>query len=70
MKKVKFLMILAVGTTVLSLSSCKKCHECHYDKDGQEIELGEICDKDQIKDYEANGYKVDSITYEVHCHEH
>lgn len=70
MKKRKFAVLVTVVVTLTSLNSCKKCHDCHYDKDGQEIELGEICDEEKINDYEKNGYKIDTNTYVVHCHEH
>jgi hypothetical protein len=70
MKTIKIGVFFASAIALMSLNSCKKCHDCHYDKDGQEIEIGEICDEDQINDYEKNGYKVDTMTYVVHCHEH
>lgn len=69
-KTIKSTLIIALSLTFFSLAGCKKCHGCHYDKDGQEVELGEYCDKNEINDLETNGYTVDSVTYEVHCHEH
>lgn len=50
--------------------SCKKndCKECHYDKDGGEIELGEKCG-DDIETLEADGYTENGVTYTVHCGE-
>ena len=51
-----------------SFSACKKnkCEECHYDKDGAEIELGEKCG-DEMEALEANGYTDTTGTYVVHC---
>ncbi|MBM3164427.1 MAG: hypothetical protein FJZ80_03095 [Bacteroidetes bacterium] len=48
--------------------SCKKnkCADCHYDKDGAEIEIGEKCG-DEIEELEANGYTDSTGTYVVHC---
>jgi len=69
MKKGKLILMTAIGIVVLTLSSCKKCHECHYDKGVEKIELGEYCN-DDLEDIEANGFTDTSGTYEVHCHEH
>ena len=72
MKKVFF---AALAVSVIGLTSCHKCSECHYeamDSTGAEveIELGEQCDED-LEALEANGYQLnDSTTVEVHCHEH
>ncbi len=62
-------IIGAVLLVALSFS-CKKeeCKECHYDKDGGEVELGEKCG-DDIVSLEANGYTEDGVTYTVHCGE-
>ena len=67
---------LSIGLTAcavlfLTLTSCKKeeCHECHYEKNGAEVELGEKCD-DDLSNLEANGIAVDGTVYDVHCHEH
>lgn len=50
--------------------ACKRnCHECHYDLNGAEVEIGEYCG-DELEAIETEGYRVDSVTYEVHCHEH
>jgi hypothetical protein len=50
--------------------SCKKkCHECHYDLNGAEVEIGEYCG-DELEALEAAGFAVGDTTYEVHCHEH
>lgn len=70
MKKSK-LMIVGMGVVALAFTACKKeeCHECHYDKDGQEIELGEKCG-DDLEAIEASGYNDGGTVYEVHCHEH
>jgi len=71
MKKGKMILIAAIGLIAFATTSCKKCHECHYDKAGTEIELGEYCD-DELETLEADGYHNhdDDSTYEVHCHEH
>ncbi len=68
--------IMKTGVVVLfatfALASCKKnkCYECHYDKDGGEVELGEYCG-DDAENLEANGYNhSDGNTYEAHCGEH
>lgn len=71
----KKLLIVAVTIGFVTLTSCKKCHECHYevvDAAGAEteVELGEHCG-DDLKDLEANGYKLsDGSVAEVHCHAH
>ncbi len=69
MKKVGFLVVYSA--LFLGLNSCSKdCHECHYeDANDVEVELGEKCD-DDLENLEADGYTVDGVTYEVHCHEH
>ncbi|MFM7235091.1 MAG: hypothetical protein ACKOZM_10945 [Flavobacteriales bacterium] len=68
MNKYAFLSVFAMGMVI---ASCKeKCHECHYDLNGAEIEIGEYCG-DELEAIEASGYvAADTITYEVHCHEH
>lgn len=68
MKKTTLTAVFII--VLLMASSCEKCAECHYDKDGQQIELGETCGKDEIKDLEANGKTIDSIKYDVHCSDH
>jgi hypothetical protein len=68
---------LILGTTPLFCvlffnSACKRneCHDCHYDKNGAEVEMGEYCGKD-LENLEAQGTYTDSTgTYEVHCHGH
>ena len=67
----KRIFIIACVFGGLAISSCKKneCSQCHYDKDGQEIELGERCGKD-IDELEANGYNDNGTVYEAHCGEH
>ena len=67
MKKIS---ILFGAVLIFGVSSCKKCHECHYDNNGAEIELGEYCG-DELEQLEANGYADTSgNVYTVHCHEH
>lgn len=68
--KTKVLLALFSGILLLFVACEHSCHECHYeDANDQEVELGEKCD-DELKELEANGFEVDSITFEVHCHEH
>jgi len=69
MKKVVRLALPVVAFAALALTSCKKCEECHYDGPNGEVEIGEYCD-DDLKERELNGYDVDGVMYEVHCHEH
>lgn len=71
MKKQNRKMTLILGVSILFFASCKKdeCHECHYDKDGAEIEIGEKCG-DDLENIEKNGISVDGTVYEVHCHAH
>jgi len=68
--KSTFFFLFAISTTLLAIS-CKResCHECHYDLNGAEVEIGEFCG-DELEAIEAEGYRVDTVTYEVHCHEH
>lgn len=67
MKKVTIIGTLLLAT--LSFS-CKKndCKECHYDKDGGEVELGEKCG-DDIETLEKDGYTEGGVNYTVHCGE-
>lgn len=64
-------VLVAGAVIMLALASCKKeeCHECHYDFNGEEIELGKKCG-DDLKAIEKSGYAVNGVTHEVHCHEH
>jgi hypothetical protein len=66
--KTNMLFIALLGLMAVSFSACKKnkCEECHYDKDGAEIELGEKCG-DEMEALEANGYTDTTDTYVVHC---
>jgi len=60
---------LFAGFLVISCDK-NKCHECHYDKNGSEVELGEKCGQ-ELKDLEALGTFTDSTgNYVVHCDEH
>ncbi|MFM7667715.1 MAG: hypothetical protein ACKO7D_05950 [Bacteroidota bacterium] len=67
--------IFIFGTVVFlaaTIQSCKKdeCHDCHYDKAGIEVEMGEYCGE-ALENLEAQGTYTDSTgTYEVHCHGH
>lgn len=64
----KIILLAILGLTIVS---CKKeqCHECHYEKNDDEVELGEKCGKD-LESLEASGYNDNGTIYEVHCHEH
>ncbi len=67
MKKVGF---IAAAVLAVSFVSCNKCHDCHYDLNGTEVEIGEFCG-DELEDVEANGYALnDSTVVTVHCEEH
>jgi hypothetical protein len=71
MKNKNLFNLLAVSAITASIVSCKKeeCHECHYDKGTEKIELGEKCGKD-LERLEADGYTDATGTYTAHCHEH
>lgn len=71
MKAKMMIKPLFIFSVIAVLASCEKnkCHECHYDKAGAEIELGEKCG-DELEALEANGYTDTTGTYTVHCHEH
>ena len=70
MKTKTNLYLLGLSIGLLSLTSCEKnCHECHYDLNNAEVDLGEKCDE-ELEKLEKDGYTVDGVTYEVHCHEH
>ncbi len=62
---------MAGAVLTIALAACNKeeCSECHYDKNGAEIELGERCG-DDLENLEASGYEENGTVYEVHCHEH
>ncbi len=64
MKKLQIIAVFAG----LAFFSCKKeeCAQCHYDKNGGEVDLGEKCG-DDITTLEANGYEENGVTYTVHC---
>lgn len=64
----KKIAILFGAVALLSFNSCKKCHECHYDFNGTEIELGEYCG-DDLKALEESGVVVNGVEFEVHCGE-
>jgi hypothetical protein len=58
-------------SVLISTTACKKkeCHECHYDKNGTQVEIGEKCG-DELESLESNGYVDQTGTYPVHCHSH
>lgn len=65
----KTIFFVASATLALTISSCKKCHECHYDSPSGEVEIGEYCD-DKLEEIEKSGYTVGDSVYTVHCEEH
>lgn len=65
----KMLTIIAAALSFLAITSCNKCAECHYDKDSEEVEIGEYCG-DDLEAIEASGFSDSGTTYEVHCHDH
>ena len=65
--KYVILSLAVIGSSVLF--SCNKCRECHYDDNGSEIEIGELCDED-LEEAEANGYNTGDTVVTVHCEEH
>lgn len=64
----KVSLIVFSVACIFAASACKKneCADCHYDKAGVEIELGEKCG-DEMEQLEANGYTDTTGTYVVHC---
>ncbi|MFT4600123.1 MAG: hypothetical protein ACI857_000293 [Arenicella sp.] len=66
MKKVGILAIIAIGFAV---QSCNKCQDCHYDMNGEEVEIGELCDE-ELENAEANGYSLQDTVVTIHCEEH
>ena len=67
MKKVSFIVLAVAG---LSFASCEKCQHCHYDDaNGNEVEIGELCDE-ELEDAEANGYAIGDTLVTIHCEEH
>ena len=70
MKKITNTALIIAALSMFSVSCNKQeCHECHYEKDGAEVELGEKCDSD-LETLEADGIDVNGVNYEVNCHEH
>ena len=70
--KTNLLLFAAAISFVALTSSCNKdkCSECHYDKSGLEVEMGEFCG-DALEDLETLGSFTDtSGTYVVHCEGH
>lgn len=64
----KYLFFIPVLTFAL-FTSCEKCQECHYDANGTEVEIGELCD-DELEYAEANGYVIGDTVVTIHCEEH
>ncbi|MFK8044363.1 MAG: hypothetical protein AB8B72_02630 [Crocinitomicaceae bacterium] len=60
-----------LASAFLVFQSCNKCSECHYDKGGDEVEIGEYCE-DDLEAIEKSGFyeTATDSTYEVHCNEH
>ncbi|MFM7566895.1 MAG: hypothetical protein ACKO4K_09125 [Flavobacteriales bacterium] len=65
MKTIPFVFFIA-ALCITSACSKNKCADCHYDKAGAEIEIGEKCG-DEMENLEANGYTDSTGTYVVHC---
>jgi len=65
----KKLIFPIIGIAMFSFASCKKCQDCHYDSNGTEVEIGELCG-DELEDAEANGYTVGDTIVTIHCEEH
>lgn len=66
MKKVVFSL---AALALFAATSCKKCHDCHYDGPSGEVEIGEFCG-DELESIEEGGYAVGDTVYAVHCEEH
>ena len=66
--KSKLVLLSVLCVAAFSLGACKKnkCADCHYDKAGAEIELGEKCG-DEMETLEANGYTDSTGNYIVNC---
>jgi hypothetical protein len=62
-------LLLTFSISLITLSSCNKCHDCHWDNNGTEVEIGELCG-DELEDAEANGYTVGDTVVTIHCEEH
>lgn len=66
--KIRATLVIATIST-LGFISCEKCHDCHYDQNGTEVEIGELCG-DELEDAEANGYTIGDTVVTIHCEEH
>ena len=66
MNKVSLIALLTIG---FGFASCEKCQDCHYDANGTEVEIGELCDE-ELEDAEANGYSLGDTVVTIHCEEH
>ena len=71
-QKMKKIAILFSAVALIGFTTCNKCHECHADVNGAEVELGEYCG-DEAEDLENSGYVVAGDTtgtvHVVHCGE-
>ena len=71
-KKMKKIAIIFSAVALFGFTSCNKCHECHADVNGAEVELGEYCG-DEAEALENSGYVDPSdstgTVYVVHCGE-
>lgn len=65
----KKLILAAVIVGSFTMVSCKKCKDCHWDNNGVENEIGELCD-DELENAEANGYNTGDTVVTIHCEEH
>ncbi len=68
----KKLAIIFAAVSVFGFTACNKstCHECHYDLNGAEVELGEYCD-DDLTQIEQMDIQINwNYTYSSLCEEH
>ena len=68
----KKIAIIFSAAALFGFTSCNKCHECHADVNGAEVELGEYCG-DEAEALENSGYVDPSdstgTVHVVHCGE-
>lgn len=67
--KLNILFVCAILSVIATACKKEECHECHYDVNGSEIDLGKKCGS-ELEMVEKNGVEVDGTIHEVHCHEH
>ncbi len=62
-------LLLVSSLSLFLFSACNKCAACHYDFNGDEVEIGEYCG-DDLEMIENSGFQEGDSTYTVHCHDH